>query len=134
MKLFIVPVFALYLAAIGCAESADTPVSNAHASAVSQAMHKVEAKVEGMHCTVVCGPEVQEAAMSIAGVEDAYADVETGTVTLALTDDADAAAVIKAFKAKIPALADGGKYTVGATREIDEAAQLNNQSPPANRG
>lgn len=99
------------LALVGCSESGNTADT-----AIANASYRVEANVSGMDCAG-CTSQVCAAAEEVAGVTGATADLETGKITIALEEGADA----DAAKAEIEKIITGlrnGKYTVGGIEAI----------------
>ena len=109
MKLLATSALALCLMVlIGCAEG--TTTSPETSSAIADATNKVEANISGMDCTG-CSGAVVAAVEGIEGVTAAQADVKTGAVQVALTEDVDVEAA-KAQIEKVLAELQDGKYTV----------------------
>lgn len=111
---------ALSLALVGCSESGTADAETT--ATIQAATNTVEAKVTGMDCSG-CTGSVCGAVAQIAGVTAATADLETGKVTVALADDADAKAALKEIETTIAGLSNG-KYTVNSIEvSTKEAAE-----------
>ena len=112
MKLLALSALALCFAIVGCGESASGPDAD-----IMAATNKVEANVQGMTCSGCTGQVCSAIENKVAGVTGAYADLKTGTVTIALEDDADTQAAAKEIETLIAGLSKG-KYTVSDVKAI----------------
>ena len=129
MKLLTTSALALcLLVLVGCADG-NAPDSEA-AATISAATNKVEANITGMDCSG-CSSSVVAAVEAIEGVEAASADVATGDVKVALTDDADAGAKLIEIEKVLAGLEDG-KYKVKniTATHATEGKAIPTEAPP----
>lgn len=133
MKLLTTSALALFMfVLVGCADgNAPSPETDA---VIANATNKVEANIEGMDCSG-CSGAVVAAVEAIDGVEAASADVASGDVKVALSDDVDTDAKLLEIESVLAGLQDG-KYTVKtitatypANGEADLSEELNSNEP-----
>lgn len=135
MKLFTTAAVALCLLVfVGCDAETDTPPTPD--TRITDASNKVQANITGMDCTG-CSGSIVAAVEAIDGVTAAQADVATGDVIVALSDDADAQATKVEVEKVITGLSKG-KYTVktisattGDAAKSDEAETKPAEKPAA---
>ena len=120
MKTLAVLALAVFLTLVGCSESTTAPAAGI--AEIAEASYRVAANVNGMDCAG-CTSHVCTAVEKVAGVTGATADLETGKVTIALEEGADADAARAEIEKVITDLSNG-KYTVSGIEAITPEGKI----------